>query len=93
MGFFDRVFNKKGAHIPHGTAVIITEHGKDALGDFKGDNRGRILLALETRGSSDVQKISEASGLTVGQIERAMPSLIRSGYVRFVTSGGVGEDL
>ena len=93
MGFFDRVFNKKGAHIPRDTAVMITEHGKDALGDFGGDTKGRILLALETRGSSDVQKISETSGLSIGQIERAIPSLIRSGYVRFVTSGGVGEDL
>lgn len=93
MGFFDRVFNKKGAHIPHDTAIIITEQGKDALSEYGGDTKGRILLALETRGSSDVNAISSASGLTVGAIERSMPSLIRSGYVRFVTSGGAGDDL
>jgi len=93
MGFFfDRIF-KKGAHIPHDAALILTEQGKDALGEYGGDVKGRIMLALETRGSSDVNKISSASGLTVGQIEREVPSLIRSGYVRFVTSRAVGDDL
>jgi len=94
MGFFfDRFFNKKGAHIPPDAALIITEQGKDALQEYGGDERGRILLALETRGSCDVNKISSTSGLTVGQVERAVPGLLRSGYVRFVTSGAVGDDL
>ena len=88
MGFFDRMFRGKGrAVIPSDSAMIITESGKDALQEFGGDVRGRILLALETRGSSDVMKISEATGLTRGQIERAVPSLLRSGYVRFPTTG------
>ncbi len=90
--FFDR-FKRKGAHIPHDTAIIITESGKDALSEYGGDERGRILLALETRGSSDVNKISQASGLTLGQVERAIPGLVTSGYARFVTSGSVGDDL
>lgn len=94
MGFFDRMFRGKGrAQIPSDAAVIITESGKDALQEYGGDIRGRVLLALETRGSSDVMKISEASGLTRGQIERVIPGLLRSGYVRFVTSGVGADDL
>ena len=94
MGFFDRMFKGKGrAQIPSDAAIIITESGKDALQEYGGDTKGRVLLALETRGSSDVMKISEASGLTRGQIERTIPGLLRSGYVRFVTSGGAGDDL
>ncbi|WP_218254315.1 hypothetical protein, partial [Candidatus Magnetobacterium casense] len=61
--------------------------------EFGGDVRGRILLALETRGSSNVKEICSNSGLNMGQVEREVPSLLRSGYVRFVTSGVVGEGM
>ena len=94
MGFFfDRIVNRKGAHIPHDTALVITEQGKDALSEYGGDVKGRILLALETRGSSDVEGISKASGLSVGEIERAVPGLIKNRYIRLTSAGAVGEDL
>jgi hypothetical protein len=95
MTWFNRLFRGKGAaHIPADAAMMITEHGKNALGDYKGDSKEQILLALETRGSCDVEKLSSATGLTRGEVERAVPALLRNGYVRFLTAGGgVGDDL
>ena len=88
MSFFNRMFRGKGrATIPADAALVITEQGKDALSEYGGDPKSRILLALETRGSCDLAKISASSGLTIGQVERAVPSLLHSGYARFVTSG------
>ena len=95
MGFFfDRLFHGKGAaHLPSNAALVITEQGKDKLQEYGGDPKGRILLALETRGSSDVTEISSASGLSRGEVERMVPVLLKSGYVRFVTSGAVAEGI
>ena len=94
MSFFNRIFRGKGgATIPVDAALVITEQGKDALQEYGGDPKSRILLALETRGSCDVVKLSSTSGLTRGQVERAVPGLLHSGYVRFVTSGMGGDDL
>ena len=56
MGFFDRIFKGKGgARLPEGAAIVITEQGKDKLSEYGGDDRGRVLLILETRGSLDAQ--------------------------------------
>ena len=94
MSFFNRIFHGKGAAtIPADAALVITEQGRDALQEYGGDPRSRILLALETRGSCDIAKISASSGLTPGQVERAVPGLLNSGYARFVTTGMAGDDI
>lgn len=94
MGFFDRIFHGKGgAHLPEGTSIVITEQGKEKLQEYGGDDRGRILLILETRGSLDSGEISKACGIGRKRVEQLIPALLRGGYVRFVTSGSVGDDL
>ena len=91
MGFFDRIFHGKGgAHIPANAAFRITEQGKDKLQEYGGDPKSRLLVALETRGTCDVDEISQASGLSKGQVERLVPVLLRGGYIQFVTGGGGG---
>ena len=96
MGFFDRIFRGKGvAHIPANAAFRITEQGKDKLQEYGGDPKSRVLVALETRGTSDVDEISNATGISKGQIERLIPVLLRGGYIQFVTGSGGGgvEDM
>ena len=80
-GFFNRVF-KKGSGIPPGASFVITEQGKEHLSDYGADSESVILLTLETRGSCNVEKLSSASGLTTGEVERKVPRLLRSGYIR-----------
>jgi hypothetical protein len=93
-GFFNRIFHGKGAaHIPPGAAFRITEQGKDKLQEYGGDPKSRVLVALETRGTSDVDEISKATGLTKGQVERLIPVLLRGGNIQFVTNAMAGDDL
>lgn len=92
--FFDRLFRGKGAaHIPVNAAFRITEQGKDKLQEYGGDPKSQVLVALETRGTSDVEEISQASGLNRGKVEKLIPVLLRGGYVQFVTTALGGDDL
>jgi len=94
MSFFNRLFQGKGgAHIPANAAFRITEQGKDKLQEYGGDPKSRMLVALETRGTSDVDEISKASGLNRGQVERLVPVLLRGGYIQFVTAATAGDDI
>jgi Fic family protein len=90
--FFDRLLGRGKRVIPPNAAFMLTERGKDKLQEFGGDPKSRILVTLETRGSSDVDEISQASGLSRGQIERFIPTLLKGGYIQFVTGGGSGLD-
>jgi len=84
---FDR---KKGKNIPPNATFRLTQSGKEKLQDFGGDPKSRILMALETRGTSDgtsdISEISQASGLSKGQVERLVPAMIRGSYVQYVSS-------
>jgi len=80
---FDR---KKGKNIPPNATFRLTQSGKEKLLDFGGDPKSRILMALETRGTSDISEISQASGLSKGQVERLVPAMIRGSYVQYVSS-------
>lgn len=98
MGFFDRVFRGERTHLSPNTAVLITERGRAELAESGGDDRSRILLALETRGSSDLRRISGATGLSEGQIERTLAGLLRNGLVRLMEAssdeeGNLGDGL
>jgi len=93
MGFFfDRLKRGKG-NISPDADFTITESGKSQLSEYGGDPKSRILLALETGGTGNVDKISSSSGLTKGEVERLLPILLRNRYVRFVTAPAVGDDL
>lgn len=88
MGFFNR---GKGKGIPPNATFRLTQEGRDKLQEFGGDPKSRILVALETRGTSDVDEISQASGVKRGQVERLVPAMIKGGYIQYVSA--VSEDL
>jgi hypothetical protein len=87
MSFF---FNRGKGKLPsHGT-YRLTQEGKDKLSKFDGNTDSRILVALETQGTSDIDEISQASGLPRGTVEKSLPKLLGGGYI--VLAGGAGVD-
>ena len=88
MGFFNR---GKGKGIPPNATFRLTQEGRTKLQDFGGDDKSRILTALETRGTSDVDEISQESGLSKGKVEKLVPAMIKGGYIQYVSA--VSEDL
>ena len=81
MGFFNR---GKGKGIPPNATFRLTQEGREKLQDFGGDPKSRILTALETSGTSDIDEISQASGISKGKVERLIPQMIRGGYISYV---------
>jgi len=69
----------------------LTQEGREKLQEFSGDPKSRILMALETRGTSDLDEIAEASGLSKGQIERFIRPLVAGQYIQYVSSS-MGAD-
>jgi DNA-binding MarR family transcriptional regulator len=90
MGFFFGR-NKNKATIPPNATFRLTQTGQEKLQEFSGDPKSRILVALETRGTSDLEEISNASGLSRGQVERLVPAMVRGGYIQYVSSASVSE--
>ncbi len=88
MGFF---FNKKRA-IPNSATFRLTQEGREKLQEFNADPKSQILMALETRGTSDIDEIASASGLSRGQVERYIPALVRGGYISYVSAATGGGD-
>lgn len=82
MGILDRFNRTKG--IPQNATFRLTEQGRGKLQEFSGDPKSQILVALETRGTSDLDEISHASGLPKGKVERFIPVLVRGGYIQYV---------
>lgn len=89
MGFFDR---RKEMHIPANATFRLTQEGREKLQDFSGDPKSRILVALETRGTSDIDEIAQASGLSRGQVERLVPAMIRGRYIQYISASSIGVD-
>lgn len=86
MGFFDRVTGGKSDTIPSSATFRLTEQGRDKLQEFSGDPKSQILVALETRGTSNLEEIASASRLSRGQVERLLPALIKGGYIQRVSA-------
>ena len=78
------LFRKKQG-IPPNATFRLTQEGQAKLQEFSGDSKSQILMALENRGTSDLDEISQASGLRRGVVERFIPSLIRGGYIQYVS--------
>lgn len=90
MGFFSR---NKGSGIPKNATFRLTQEGREKLQQFSGDPKSRILMALETRGTSDIDEITESSGLSRGQVERFVRQLMAGQYIQYVsTSMGAEVD-
>ncbi len=91
MGFLDAITGKSSSNgrkpvIPRDATFRITETGRDKLQEFNGDARSRILVALETRGTSNLDEVAQASRLNRGIIERLIPVLIRNGYIQYAST-------
>lgn len=88
------LFNRgsKNRGIPKNATFRLTQEGREKLQEFNGDPKSRILVALETRGTSDLDEIAEASGLSKGQVERFVNPMVKGGYIQYVSSSmGDGE--
>ena len=92
MSILGRFGRKNNKAIPVNATFRLTQEGREKLQEFGGDPKSRILVALETRGTSDIDEISQASGLSRGQVERFVPALARGGYVQYVSASMGGED-
>lgn len=87
MGFFDRLrVGGGGKRIPPNATFRLTQEGREKLQEFGGDPKSRILCALETRGTSDLDEIANASGMKRGELERYIPALVRGGYIQYVNA-------
>jgi len=72
MGF---LFGRKKTALPANAIFRITPEGEDKLQEYNGDQRSQILIALKTRGSSNIVEIAQATGLNRGTVEKLIPSL------------------
>lgn len=90
MSVLDRFRRTK--NIPANASFRLTQEGREKLQEFGGDPRSRFLVALETRGTSDIDDISTASGLSRGEVERLVPKLIRGGYIQYITAAMGGDE-
>lgn len=84
-------FFGRHSHIPPSATFTLTQVGRKKVQEFSGDPKSRILVALETRGTSDIDEISKASGLSRGAVERMIPAMIRGGYIQYVRGGEYEE--
>ena len=93
MSILDRFHRGgKGKTIPANATFRITQTGQAKLQEFGSDPRSRVLVALESRGTSDIDEIAHASGLGRGQVERMVPSLVRGGYIQYVSAASDSVD-
>ena len=93
MSILDRITKGgRGKNIPANATFRLTQEGREKLQEFGGDPKSRVLVALETRGTSDIDDITNASGLSRGQVEKLVPALVRGGYVQYVSAAMMGED-
>lgn len=81
MSFF---FKGKTQNIPPGSTFKLTQEGREKVQQFGGDDKSRVLVALETRGTSDIDEISAASGLSRGKVEQLVPMLVRGRFIQLV---------
>jgi hypothetical protein len=90
MSIMEKLFGKNRA-IPSTAMFRITEEGRDKLQEFNGDAESRVLVALETRGSSNIETIANVSRVQRGQVERIVPRLVGQGKIQYVNSNA-GEE-
>jgi len=79
---FDRF--KRRSRLPAHATFRLSQEGVEKVKEGGGDPKIRILTALEARGTSNVDEISQTSGIRRGVVERLVPMLADSGYVQVV---------
>ena len=88
MGILDRFQRSAPPAMDKRSAFRLTATGRGKIQEFSDDPHSRILVALECGGSQDVEELRSATGLSGGQLERVLPSLMRKGYI---AQGGGGK--
>lgn len=91
MSFLDR-FSRTNV-LPKNATFRLTQEGKEKLQSYTGTPQSRIMVALETMGTSDKDEIAHASGLSRGQVERGVIALLQKGYVQRIGGGVRTESL
>ena len=82
----------RGKNIPQNASFRLTQEGREKLQNFRGDAKSRVLVALETEGTSGVSEIASSAGLSKGKVEALVPSLIRGGYIQYISGAGGNEE-
>lgn len=90
MGLLDRVTGRNEAHVPRFATFRVTEEGAQKIRSGNYSAPVRVLIALQTEGSANVEEISKMAGLGRGQVERLIVRLTQAGYVMRV--GGMSEE-
>ena len=85
MNFLHR--NSQG--IPKNATFRLTQEGREKLQSYTGTPQARVLVALETCGTSNKDELRRASGLSGGSVERCLVSLTQSGYIQPVGHGSM----
>jgi len=70
--------------IPRGATFTLTEIGSRKAETFSGDDRTRVLMALEQNGASTTEEMSRIAKVNKGKVERMIPTLIRGGFIQSV---------
>lgn len=81
MSLVDQVLGRK-CTIPRNAMFRLTQSGAEKLADSDGTPKYRVMVALETRGTSTVDEIADTSRMSRGSVERTIPVLISQGYVQ-----------
>ena len=87
------LFKRHKNVVPSNATFRITQQGQEKLQDYTGDPKSQILVALESRGTLDMEELTQASGLSRGTVERLLTSLVKNGYVQYAGSPPSSEDL
>ena len=91
MSVLNRFGLSKGSVLPRNATFRLTQEGMEKLQTYTGTPQARILVALQTCGTSDRDELASATGMSRGSIERNVLVLLQKGYVQRVGSGGFGE--
>ena len=90
MGILNRFADHRESALHRYDTFMATQMGKDKIAtSYDGSARHRIIVALDTQGSSTLDEIARASGLRRGMVEGVLVGLVRSGYVQRSNGGNV----
>jgi hypothetical protein len=76
-------------HLVRASDPISSVMAAEAAIKFAGNHCDRILADLRKRGQATPHEMQSTTGLTVVQIDRRLPELLKAGRVRVVQRGGV----
>ena len=78
--------------LPKNATFRLTQEGKEKLMSYSGTPQSRVLVALDTCGTSDRDEIANYTGMGRGSVEKTVLILLQKGYVQRVGGGGgVGD--